>query len=189
MKFLCSFLILAGVFALYDAFPSNEHDVELRLKNDRMLVQSMRRMVQSRSAGPAQCGAIYVQDLGVCLDIHAKSLKDCDNAKQNAIDELKKKALDKSKVYKSEVNETCEDDCISLPDPFLILECFQNTTLTNSKQLSAVSNNVGTYRTHLKVNIENAENIQMICARNADDAYYVRSEELADAYDKCMNNN
>ncbi|XP_055920013.1 uncharacterized protein LOC129951733 [Eupeodes corollae] len=184
MKFLCSILILAGVFALNDAFPSS--DDQMRLIRDEMILGDLRQLTANR-ASSSDCSTEYLQKLTAVLETYNTNLKECDTAEQTLIAELNKEATAKIEEINKNITGTCSSACQTDSDPSEGLACIEEESSASSRLLSEISVTAATYAVELTKAIENAEGVKKVCVQLAYNDYSDKSQTVEDEFKKCVN--
>ncbi|XP_055858634.1 uncharacterized protein LOC129921036 [Episyrphus balteatus] len=179
MKIICSILILAGVFALIDAFA-----MQLREEPQTPRLQELMR----DRASPV-CSQAYLQELSAILDTYNAATDECDNALQARLNELDEGATATLKELSASVATVCalSGECTESGPAVDNLGCFATKGQESSKTLSSVSIEASTARTQLQMDIANAKDIENVCNSKAWHQMSAARDAAQNKFNDCVN--
>ncbi|XP_055919290.1 uncharacterized protein LOC129951241 [Eupeodes corollae] len=189
MKFICSLLILVGVFALNDA--SIPYEAQMRIVKDKMRLADLKKMALNRDMSSSiQCSQDLLAILTEILGTYNSDLDNCNKTKTEEIEAHNAAARKRVEQFSADTQNTCDslNACNELDSIEAILLCYESESSQSARTLTAVSNEATTAKVELQKNIENSNGKEDICKTKAYTDYSTKSDKANDDFNNCVNN-
>ncbi|XP_055921336.1 uncharacterized protein LOC129952630 [Eupeodes corollae] len=190
MKLLCTFLILAGVFALNDA--SMSYEAHMRIFHDKMKLNDLKRVALYRDLDSSvQCSQDLLAFLTEILTAYNSDVAACNKTKAEEIEAHNAIARKKIEIFRENLESACgvQSRCDELNTTEASLSCYQSESFQGARILTMISNGASTAKVELQASIENSKGNEEVCKAEAYTCYSQMSERANMDFNKCVKNN